>query len=102
MVGKAGHLRQECRNFPEATCSIHFRFIPSLKQPFKFYPEDRAVRTTSFGQKDATCRRLGAPVGDKGGFDDKHGNGVGRRRTGKRRRLLRSWHGLFIGGRRRG
>jgi hypothetical protein len=51
MAGQTGRLRKECRNFLEAIRSIHFRFIPSLKLPFKFYPEDRAVRTTSFGRK---------------------------------------------------
>jgi hypothetical protein len=63
MAGQTGHLPQECGNFVEAISAIHFRFIASLKLPFKFYPEDRAARTTLFGRRrrpaDAWCEQAG-------------------------------------------
>jgi hypothetical protein len=43
MTGQTDHLRQERGNFLEAISAIHFRFIASIKLPFKFYPEDRAA-----------------------------------------------------------
>ena len=51
MAGQTAHLRHECGTCARIASRIHFRFIASLKLPFKFYPEDRAARTTSFEQR---------------------------------------------------
>jgi len=55
------------RHFRPSAGVIHFRFIASLKLPFKFYPEDLGrsgdiVRAK--GRRPAGA--WGAPVGDKG------------------------------------
>jgi hypothetical protein len=67
MAGQTAHLRQECAHFVEAISAIHFRFIASLKLPFKFYPEDRAARTTSFGRRRRPAGAWGEQVGEKKG-----------------------------------
>src|SRR5947207_7839441 len=74
--------------------NCHSNFIP------KIAVLGQAPGTGTWRSDKSPYRRTGRKKG--GSRNDGHGNGVGGRRTGKCRRLLRSWHGLFRGRGRRG